>query len=124
MKSKKNQTNNKSPSPDSVRVFTKSDWDFYQSFINSLIEAERYKQREEDLIAVIDLFRLLVAKRFPDIQLGNELDAVCDLEGLQRLAHELDSLPTSNALRLRLAELDRNGPISVSFVVSKACGGE
>lgn len=117
----------KEPSPlELLRVFTKSDWDFYQSLVEQIIEAELYKQREEDLAAVIDLFRLLAAKRFPDIQLGKELDTVRDLEGLRKLAHELDRLPTPGALRVRLAELDKEelGPIfSTSFMVSNTNGG-
>ncbi|MGH9834458.1 MAG: hypothetical protein ACREBD_17255 [Blastocatellia bacterium] len=101
----KNERNNKASPLESLVVFTKSDWDFHQSFINNLIEMERYKQYEEDLVAVFDLFRLLAVKRFPDIRFGWELKAACDIEGLRQLAHELDDLPTPEALRLKLVEL-------------------
>jgi len=101
----KNKRNNEASPLESLVVFTKSDWDFHQSLIKNLIKMERYKQYEEDLVAVFDLFRLLAIKRFPNIRFGWELEAACDIEGLRQLAHELDDLPTPEALRRKLAEL-------------------
>lgn len=65
------------------------------------IEKERHKQLE----VTANILRHLIAKRFAGLQLGDDLDAIGDLDILQRLVVELDDIHDPDTLRRRLAEL-------------------
>ncbi|MGH9842964.1 MAG: hypothetical protein ACREEM_29860 [Blastocatellia bacterium] len=70
-------------------------------------KAGREQARKEALILIADLFRLLARKRFPRIRLGDEVEALGDPSLLIGLCKELDSMPDSETLRCKLAELAR-----------------
>ena len=76
-------------------------------FYQLILEEGREEGREEGCQATIDIFRVLAEIRFPSIQLSGELDAVQDLDGLRRLAHELSHIPDPETLRRKLAELSQ-----------------
>lgn len=82
----------------------------HSSFYQYILEEGRQEGREEGReegrrLAITQFFRHLVSKRFPDLQLGQEVDAVQDLNQLEELAGELDTIPDADTLRYKLAEL-------------------
>lgn len=80
---------------------------FYQFILAEGREEGRAEGRAEGREATIDVFRVLAETRFPGIQLSDELEAVRDVAGLRRLAHELNRLPDAEALRHKLGELSQ-----------------
>ena len=74
---------------------------FYQFILEEGVEKERHKQLE----ITANILRHLIAKRFAGLQLGDDLDAISDLDGLQSLVIELDDIHDPDTLRRRLAEL-------------------
>ena len=58
------------------------------------------------------LLRGLAAKRFPDVELGAEVDRIRDLSALERLCLELDQIPDPATLQARLATLAANGRVN------------
>lgn len=55
--------------------------------------------------AIIEFFRQLVAKRFPSVRLGTEVEAVKNPARLEQLACELNELPDVATLQQKLEEL-------------------
>jgi predicted transposase YdaD len=78
----------------------------YQFIVEEGLKQGREQGREQGrLEALAHLLRRLAAKRFPELELGPELERVRDLEGLEQLCVDLDQVPEAEALRRRLAEL-------------------
>jgi len=75
------------------------------SFYQEILEEGREEGREKGREALAGLLRQLAARRFPGIELGDEVKQVRGLAALQQLCLELDDLPTAEALHKRLAEL-------------------
>jgi hypothetical protein len=74
----------------------------HSSFYQFILEEGREEGRRE---AINQIFRQLVANRFPDLQLGAEVEAVSDLKQLEQLVCELNEIPDPETLRLRLVAL-------------------
>ncbi|MGH9835542.1 MAG: hypothetical protein ACRD9Y_21180 [Blastocatellia bacterium] len=53
------------------------------------------------------MLRMLAAKRFPSLKLGEEVDRIHDLDALERLGLEVYDLPDAETLKRRIAELVR-----------------
>ena len=70
-------------------------------------KAAKETAAKERIATTIKLLRLLAAKRFPGVQLGDEVESISDLAALQQLCVDLDDLPDAGALRQRLAGLTR-----------------
>jgi hypothetical protein len=51
------------------------------------------------------MLRKLAAKRFPDLQLGDEVDRIHDPDALERLCLEVSDLPDAESLKRRIDEL-------------------
>ncbi len=62
-------------------------------------------RREGELKTAVEMLRLLAAKRFPGLQLGDELERIRDVAALQQLCVDLIDLPDEAALRQRIAAL-------------------
>jgi hypothetical protein len=75
------------------------------SFYQSILREGREEERLRSLKVIADNLRHLIAKRFPDIQLGDELEAIGDPDILQRLFIELDDIHDPDTLRRRISEL-------------------
>ena len=81
---------------------------FYQFILEEGRQEGRQEgQQEGRRQAIIEFFRQLVAKRFPSLQLGAEVEAVKHPELLELLACELNEIPDSEALQRKLSELTR-----------------
>jgi len=52
-----------------------------------------------------EMLRMLAAKRFPGLKLGEELDRIHDLAALRRLGLEVSDLPDAETLKRRIDEL-------------------
>lgn len=52
-----------------------------------------------------EMLRMLAAKRFPGLKLGEELDRIHDLDALRRLGLEVSDLPDAETLKRRIDEL-------------------
>lgn len=79
---------------------------FYQ-FIREEGFKEGYEggYEEGERRVLIEMFRKLAAKYFPDLEIGEELERVRDLVALEQLCLDLYQIPNADALRARLAEL-------------------
>ncbi|MGH9851585.1 MAG: hypothetical protein ACREBD_17260, partial [Blastocatellia bacterium] len=84
---------------------------FYQSILREGREEGREEERKAALLREADTLRLLAGKRFPGIQLGDEVEAVGDPDKLHRLCREIDEIPDPETLRRRLAEMAQS-PLS------------
>jgi hypothetical protein len=79
----------------------------------SMIPLEQLKEsswyqfvaEEGGLKSTREMLRMLAAKRFPGLKLGEELDRIHDLSALQRLCLEVSDLPDSETLKRRIDEL-------------------
>jgi hypothetical protein len=79
----------------------------------SMIPLEQLKEsswyqfvaEEGGLKSTREMLRMLAAKRFPSLKLGEELDRIHDLSALQRLCLEVSDLPDSETLKRRIDEL-------------------
>ncbi len=60
---------------------------------------------EGELKSTREMLRMLAAKRFPGLKLGDELDRIHDLSALQRLCLEVSDLPDAETLKRRIDEL-------------------
>jgi hypothetical protein len=85
------------------------------SFYQFILEEGEAKGREEVLKSMLattaDYFRLVADKRFPGIQLGQEVEAVGDPAALLHLCGEMDSIADAEALRRKLAEAANAAPL-------------
>jgi hypothetical protein len=54
-----------------------------------------------------EMLRMLAAKRFPGLKLGEELDQIHDLDTLRRLGLEVSDLPDAETPKRRIDELFR-----------------
>ncbi len=80
----------------------------HSGFYQFILEEGRQEGRQEGCRqAIIEFFRQLVAKRFPSLQLGAEVEAVEHPELLEQLACELNDIPDGEALQRKLSELTR-----------------
>jgi predicted transposase YdaD len=75
------------------------------SFYQLILEEGREEERLRLLKVTSDNLRQLIAKRFPGVQLGEELEAIGDPDILQRLFIELDDIHDPDTLRRRISEL-------------------
>ncbi len=62
-------------------------------------------QKEAELKATAMMLRRFAAKRFPDLQLGEEVDRIHNVDALQRLCLEVSDLPDAETLKRRIDEL-------------------
>ena len=77
-----------------------------QEKIQKEVQKEVQKvQKETQLKDAAMMLRKLAAKRFPDLQLGEEVDRIHDVDALQRLCLEVSDLPDLETLKRRIAEL-------------------
>lgn len=75
------------------------------SFYQFILDEGRREERNKMLKVIAELLRRMISKRFPDIHLGEELEAVGDPDILQYLICELDDIHDPDALHQRIAEL-------------------
>ncbi len=76
------------------------------SFYQFVVEEGRDEGRQEGgLKTARKMLRMLAAKRFPGLKLGEEVDRIHDLDALERLGLEVSDLPDAEALKRRIAEL-------------------
>ncbi len=62
-------------------------------------------QKEMELKATAMMLRRFADKRFPDLQLGEEVDRIHDLDALQQLCVDVVfDLPDAESLKRRIAE--------------------
>jgi len=83
---------------------------FYQSILEEGREEGRKEAYEKNFEEgrrrmMIKMFREFAVKRFPGLELGVELEQVCDIEALEQLCLSLDQIPDEATLRSRLAAL-------------------
>ena len=79
--------------------------DFYQYILDEGRDEGRAEVREEALESVADVFRLYAGSRFPDLELGPEVEAVGEVKMLRQLCHEMDQFADAAALQARLRAL-------------------
>ncbi|MGH9853171.1 MAG: hypothetical protein ACREBD_25310, partial [Blastocatellia bacterium] len=77
-----------------------------QKVVQKEVQKEVQKvQKETQLKDAAVMLRKLAAKRFPDLQLGEEVDRIHNVEALQWLCLEVFDLPDTETLKRRIAEL-------------------
>ena len=80
------------------------------SFYQFILDEGREEERKSMLATTVDYFCLVADKRFPGIQLGQEVEAVGDPAMLLRLCSEIDSIADAATLRRKLAEAVNGAP--------------
>jgi predicted transposase YdaD len=73
---------------------------FYQFIVKEGLEEGLEKGQ---LKAAADTLRLLIAKRFPEVDLNKEIDRISDVSLLQQLSVDVLDTPSSEAMKERLA---------------------
>lgn len=92
----------------------------FKYLTDDLVQENRKEAREEALQAAATtfahLFRAQVAKRFPAIEIGAELERIHDPALWEQLFNELEQMLDADALRRRVTELSRqtNGTSSAT----------
>lgn len=76
------------------------------SFYQFVMDEGRAEGRDEGRLEdAREMLRMLAAKRFPGLELGEELDRIHDLDAIRRLGLEVSDLPDVETLKRRIAEL-------------------
>jgi hypothetical protein len=65
----------------------------------------QFVEEEGELKNAREMLRLLAAKRFPGIKLGEEVNRIRNLEALKSLCLEVYDLPNAEMLQRRISEL-------------------
>lgn len=77
---------------------------FYQFIMDEGRDEGRLEGRLE---TAREMLRMLAAKRFPGLKLGEELDRIHNLDALKRLGLEVTDLPDAETFKRRIAELGK-----------------